>query len=88
MSEITRYERKYDLAVDCHCSIVEHPDGEYVLYDDHLADRAELLRLLERFRETHNVHTDCRDLRERGEKDYRCSLCKQVDALTEKGRTA
>jgi hypothetical protein len=66
-----------------------NPNGHYVLHAEHLADRAELVRLL---KEARSRHTRCnvvvpgqipiRD-REYFVRDTRCSWCKQVDGALE-----
>ena len=56
------------------------PDGEYVTHADHVADRAELVRLLMKYR-TSEGHEDCEVIQGRVRPDWRCPLCKQVDAL-------
>jgi hypothetical protein len=58
------------------------PDGRYVEYADHIADRAELVRLLKEARQ-YPRHAGCfiEKLRLNRGIDYRCDWCKQVDAL-------
>jgi hypothetical protein len=49
-------------------------DGEYVTYTDHIAEEAELMRLLKEYRTDDKCHDFCRG-------EDRCSLCIAVDAL-------
>jgi len=55
------------------------PDGRYVEYADHLADWAELVRLLKEYREEHRQKREC-ELYQNDE-DLRCPRCRAVDAL-------
>jgi len=66
----------------CTAIIVTEPDGDYVTYADHIADRAELVRLLKEARQ-YPRHAGCfiEKLRLNRGIDYRCDWCKQVDAL-------
>jgi hypothetical protein len=52
------------------------PDGRYVEYADHLADRAELVRLLKEYHRQH-LFTARKNYCKRCE----CAACKGVDAL-------
>jgi hypothetical protein len=79
MGEIQRWEHHAPMGVS---EMAKVDSGNYVTYADHIADRAELVRLLKEARQ-YPRHAGCfiEKLRLNRGIDYRCDWCKQVDAL-------
>jgi hypothetical protein len=82
MSDIQRWRSDHDGEM----YMIPHDsplDDSYVKTADHIADRAELVRLLKAYRTFSFQHGKCIAPNQNCLAVYRCSLCKQVDALLE-----